>query len=103
MFAGVDQSIRRSTRKPRLNQDDNKWWKSRSVLLSSGWLEQFLSARFGGEVQCRGPVVRGFGLPGLQGLLEALGVHTEAGRQGLEEAQPLRLVERRVAPPRHGG
>ena len=26
-FAGVDQSMRRSTRKPRLNQDENRWTK----------------------------------------------------------------------------
>ena len=31
MLAGVDQSIRRSTRKPRLNQDENMWTKSLSM------------------------------------------------------------------------
>ena len=33
--AGVDQSIRRSTRKPRLNQDENRWTKSSSSALRS--------------------------------------------------------------------
>ena len=31
IIAGVDQSIRRSTRKPRLNQDENRWTKSAST------------------------------------------------------------------------
>ncbi len=31
MFAGVDQSMLRSTRKPRLNHDENRWTKSAST------------------------------------------------------------------------
>ena len=43
--AGVDQSIRRSTRKPRLNHDENKWTKSLSMTeRSSRW--SIASSRF---------------------------------------------------------
>src|SRR5450759_3137720 len=37
-IAGVDQSMLRSTRKPRLNQDENRWTKSSSTAVrSSRW------------------------------------------------------------------
>ena len=76
MIAGVDQSMRRSTRKPRLNHDENRWTKSPSMtreivavihgvqqLLAHAHqrggaagreiepAEQFEPARFGREVQ----------------------------------------------------
>jgi hypothetical protein len=35
--AGIDQSMRRNTRKPRLNHDDRRCSKSLSTGLKSGW------------------------------------------------------------------
>ena len=95
IIAGVDQSIRRSTRKPRLNHDENRWTKSastaREILAVIDRIEQLLAhahqrggaagrkieaaqqllpARLGGVVHLGRGLVGRRGLPGLDGGVE---------------------------------
>ena len=90
ILAGVDQSMSRSTRKPRLNQDENRWTKSASTTARSRAMrhrveqllahahqrggaarreiepaEQFLPARLGRLMHLGGGLVVRLVLPGL--------------------------------------
>ena len=110
IIAGVDQSIRRSTRKPRLNQDENRWTKSASTagkvvavveridqLLAhphqrGGAVgreveppQQLLPARLGGNMDLGRGLVGRVGLPGRDRGIEPRMVRAEAIGQRLEE------------------
>ena len=111
MRAGVDQSIRRSTRKPRLNQDENRCMKSssttREIVAAIHGVEQLLAhahqrrgatrreiepaqqfqpARLGGAVHFGARPRRRIVAPGLTAALESLPVRAERVRQRLEES-----------------
>src|SRR5215469_10730950 len=97
MLAGVDQSMRRSTRKPRLNQDEKRWTKSASTAArSSRWsiasisfsrmrTSAFVPARLGGAVQLRRGGIGRRVAPRVDGARDPLRVGTEAVSKRLEE------------------
>ena len=120
MLADVDQSIRRSTRKPRLNHDENMWTKSRSIgrkIVAAGERveellahphqrsgaagrkveppQQFLPARLGRDVDTRGGDVRRVCAPGLDRGGEPLVVGPEFRRESSRKRRP---AARRSAP-----
>ncbi len=109
-MAGVDQSMRRNTRKPRLNHEENRCAKSASTAARSSRCtmasincsriatsaavppgrkiepaEQLLPARLGGGMQLRGGLLRAFARPRIDRRIDALAVGPEAHRERLEE------------------
>ena len=122
MFAGVDQSILRSTRNPLLNHEDSRWTTSRSSAASSLWpfirpsrsariatrslvppgarfSRRINSCRRGSEAKCRSLASSslGCGAPAFDRLRELFPVRTEAACQRFEECEPLGLVEMTIA------
>ena len=122
MFAGVDQSILRSTRNPLLNQEDSRCTTSRSSAARS--LLPFIrasrsariatrslvppgarlsrrisSCRRGSEAKCRSLASSSFGCArqALDRLRQLFAVRTEIARQRFEEGQPAGGVEVVVA------
>ena len=121
-IAGVDQSMRRSTRKPRLNQDANRWVKSSSTAVRSlrcrervkellahvdqrgraagrevEAAEQLLAARLRCEMQFRDGFIALIALPGLDRGGKPLAVRAEALRKRLEHRDARAGLELGVA------
>ena len=122
MFAGVDQSILRSTRNPLLNQDDSKCTTSRSSAARSllPFIRESRSARIatsslvppgarlsrrisscrrGSEAKCRSLASSSLGCaaPALDRLRQLFAVRAEVAGQRFEERQPAGGVEIVVA------
>ncbi len=128
IIAGVAQSIRRSTRKPRLNQDENRWTKSASTAFRSS--RRPIASRSCSRMRTSAAVPPGarlsrrnsscrrgsaalwtaaaveiarVGLPGGDRVVELLRLVTEARRQRLEEGDPRSGRQLRVAGQNIGG
>ena len=120
MFAGVCQSILRSTRNPLLNHEDNRCTMSRSSAARSLWplhqaeqigahrhqfagaarravepAEQFLPPRLGGKMQVAGVIVGRLRAPGLDRLRQSFAVRAVVAGQRLRKTQPAAGVEMR--------
>src|SRR6267154_121116 len=108
IFAGVDQSILRSTRNPLLNQDDSRCTTSRSSAARSllPFISESRSARietsslaprFGCKMQIAGIVVARLRAPTLDRLRQLFAVRAVVTGESCEERLPSGGVKRVVA------
>src|SRR5713101_3974103 len=103
MFAGVDQSILRSTRNPLLNHEDSRCTTSRSSAARSLWPFMALSRsariatsalppRLGGKMQVAGVFVVRLRAPALDCLCQLFPVRSVGLGEHREERQPAGLI-----------